>query len=346
MEYNKVYFNIIMEPLPPNQNVTTSGLVIRDFNFRQLLGNLFDQYNVFSFKVESFSCRHNNATAPINDFFCFHIAGLNFVNGFDTATEYSYSRVLEIVDFSLSASNNPFNFISNCNSTMFYKPTSDILDLTFFYTRFDNTFSLPPDSAFYIFSITGVDAYKKHNPQRSLTVPRMANRYSINFTLNTRNAEVIDTRRRAFRFNNVNLRNLIGNIYDKYDKFILIVESIAFSTSNGTNFMGGGNNFYFCVYLSGFPFITIGRPQYFTPNSTLDTIHTSTPTPIASGNFGNTNFQQTLYNENAFYKSSENINIVLSYNWIFNYVLNPVNTGNAELFPHMSVNFDIVPIVD
>lgn len=347
MEYNKVYFSIYYNSnIPPNNVFVNDGLQILGFNMRRQLGDLYNKFNAFSIKLEAYTRRHNNTSVPSQDFFCFHIAGLNFINGFDSSTKFNHSRVLEVLDFSITNATNPTGFISNCNSTMFYKPSSDYVDLLFFYSTLnDETLVNNTDGVYYIFSITGLDAFKIPSPQKQL-ITRLANTNTINFTLHTRNAEIIDSRRRAFRFNNVNLRNIIGNIYDKYSKFILITRYFTLADTD-TNYQTGTASQYFALYLSGLAFISLSRAQYFitTDIRALGDIFQSTPVNVLCSTFGITRPCE-YYIENGFYKSSERVNLTFAYTAHNTYSLSGANGATTTLFPHFTINFSILPIID
>lgn len=347
MEHNKVYFSLYYRDIPnePNQIIVNNvGLVVKGFNFRRILGNLYYKYNAFSIKLESYICRTAATTDPTLDFYLFHIAGLNFINGYDSSPNYNYSRALEVIDFSGTTPTTNFNFISACNTTMFYKPTSDTIDLTFFYTKIsDELLVVNPDDVFYMFSITGVDAYKVQNPQKPL-IKRPVEMRSVNFSLQSYKAEIIESRNRAYRFNNINLRNIIGQDYDKYSKFCLITKYINFSRNNGITFMTQFSGFlYFQFCLSGLDFISLSGAQYDNTSTTIQRIHPSTPSIIALGAFTFA-FPYESYIENSFYKSSDVVDIVISYNSMYGYDLVPSNVNNTELFPQFTINFDIVPL--
>jgi hypothetical protein len=347
MEHNKVYFNLYYANIAQNQTIVNNvGLVVKNFNFRRILGNLYYKYNAFSIKLESYTCRTAATADPTLDFMLLHISGLNFINGYDSSPNYNYSRVLEVIDFSAGILT-PFNFISACNTTMFYKPTSDTIDLTFFYTKInDELLVVNPDDVVYIFSITGIDAYKIHNPQRPI-IKRPAELRTVNFSLQSYKAEIIDSRNRAYKFN-INLRNIIGQDYDKYSKFCLITKYMNFSRNSGISFSGTFSGFaFFQLCLSGLDFITLSQAQYFTTTNIqqITSIHQSTPAIIASGAFG-LSFPYQSYIENAFYKSSDVVDIVVSYNSIYGYDLVPANPVNTNLFPQFTINFDIIPIID
>lgn len=349
MEHNKVYFTLHYSSgniaAPDQLIVDNVGLVVNNFNFRRILGNLYYKYNAFAIKLESFNCRN------VNTNFClFHIAGLNFVNGYDSSSLYNYSRVMEVLDFS-STSVNITNFISSCNSIMFYKPTSDTLNLTFFFTEItDGTLLSFADDSFYVFSITGIDAYKTNHPQKPI-VKRLAEIRTINFTLQSYKAEVIDDRNRAYKFKNINLRNIIGNDYDKYSKFCLISKQMNFVRSGGTSFQANfSGHTFFQLWLSGLDFMSLSRGQYSISTNAataneISSIHQSTAACAALGSFNST-AQYENYIENAFYKSSEVVDIIISYNSLYGFNLVPANPNNTIVFPQFTMNFVIIPIID
>jgi len=75
----------------------------------------------------------------------------------------------------------------------------------------------------------------------SLLVPGTTNKYG---TANTNNTELI--------FTNINVKQILGSNYDRYQKFNLILNSIIIPVS-ATN-IGPGNNANIMLYMSGLPF--------------------------------------------------------------------------------------------
>lgn len=351
MNHNKNYFLFYVDNYTTNDG---QSLVRKDMSLRFILGHLYDKYNAFSIKLEGFLCRAANTVVVEDDFVLLHLEGLPFINGYDTCPKFNNSRVLEMIDY--AGGGNGYNFISNCNAVNFWKPSTEKFDFRLFHTRVsDETKLIVNDNVCFIFSITGIDKFKVIHPIKDVIVPRLQSKKTYNLILSTHKAVVVGTRNRAYRFNNVNLRQIIGSDYDKYKKFALITRQyvmLEVGTSYTQTFSGFlmGN-----VLISGFnwyrPSIVQDPPLGTQAQTTeINGIHTS-PACVAcqvvynSGNNLNRVYKET-YIENVFEKSKETIDITISNTQIYNYSLVPFNQFNADLFPHYALNFEIIPLVD
>jgi hypothetical protein len=350
MNYNKNYFTVYNTGVIVNDG---TGLVINNMSVRYILGYLYDRYTAFTIKLEGFVSRLAASTAIEDDFLLMHLEGFNFMNGFDTCQLYGNSRVLEMIDFS-TVSNRGYNFISYCNGVNFRKPSTDRINFKMYFTRLTNESRLiNADDASFIFSITGIESYRIKNPEKYPLIPRLSTIQTSNLTLSTRNAISIDSRNRAFLFKNVNLRNIIGSDYDKYSKFALITRAYGLSEYNGNLYYGAFSGFaHSNIMISGFNFICPSLAQYvargtITEQNEISAIH---PTPsciscqVVYGTGNPTSYKET-YVENAFEKSSDIIDTAISNTQVYSYTLVPVNTGNSQLFPHYTFQFDIIPLI-
>lgn len=354
MNHNKNYFL-----LHTNINFTNDGTgqSFNNISLRYILGQLYDKYNAFSIKLEGFINRIANTAVIEQDFLLLHLEGLPFFpNGFDTCQRFNNSRVLEMIDYSLS-SNRGYNFISNCNAINFWKPSTEKVNLKLFNTKLtDETYGTTDDSN-YVFSITGLDAYKVIHPTRDIIVPRFPAMKTISFSLRTCKGESIDFRNRAFIFRDINLRQLIGSDYDKYKKFVLISKSYGISEAYGNDYISAGNSGFYVgnILISGFNWFRPSRAQYINPGTLaqaqeINNVHTSPPCILCQvtygvGSYGSFAYKET-YIENCFEKSKDVIDIVISTTQIYAYSLTPYVTTNTTLFPHFVFQFDIVPLED
>jgi hypothetical protein len=320
-------------------------------SLRYILGQLYDKYNAYSIKLEGFVCRTAATTVIADDFLLLHMEGLPFINGFDSSPNYRASRVIEMIDY--AGSGGGYNFMSNCNGVNFWKPSIEKVDLKLYHTKVsDESRIVNNDDVCFLFSITGLDAYKVIHPTRDVIIPRFPTTKTVNFTLSTYKGTSIDSRNRAFRFSGINLRHIIGADYDRCKKFALITKSYAMSEWNGNAYVQTFTGFYLGnIMISGFSWFRPSLSQYYGTGTTaqqteMNTIH---PTPacvacqVVYGNFIPRVYKET-YIENVFEKSQDVIDIIISNTQIYGYFLVPVNTGNAQLFPHYTFNFDIVPL--
>lgn len=353
MNHNKNYFLVYIDNIAVNDG---SGRVLNDFSLRYILGQLYDKYNAFSLKLEGFVARNASTAVIAEDMLLLHVDGLPFMNGYDTCSNFRNSRVVEMIDYA-GIGNNGYNFMSNCNGVNFWKPSTEKINFKLFHTRVsDETLLGYNDSSTFIFSITGLSAYKTIHPTRDIIIPRFPAMRTANLTLCTYKGVSIDARNRAFMFPQVNLRHVIGPDYDKYKKFALITKSYAMSEWNGLNYNSTFSGFLMSnILISGFGWFRPSMAQYSfkgTPAQQIElaTIH-PTPSCVAcqvvhgSSSAVPKAFKET-YIENIFEKSQDVIDIVISNSQIYGYVLNVANPGNTQLYPHYTLNFDIIPITE
>lgn len=353
MNHNKSYFLFYTSNVMVNDG---SGVVRSDFSLRYILGHLYDKYNAFSIKLEGFVYRAANFAAIVDDFLLLHMDGLPFMYGFDSCPNFRGSRVLEMLDYA-GVGNNGYNFISNCNGVNFWKPSTEKINLKLFFTRVsDESLLISNDDSVFIFSITGLDAYRVIHPTRDVIIPRFPAKRTSNLTLCTYKGVSIDSRNRAFRFPNINLRDLIGPDYDKYRRFALITKSYAMCEWSGASYNGAFSGFLMSnILISGFNWFRPSTAQYallgtVAQQNEIAAIH-QTPACVACQVVHGSNsaipkaFKET-YIENVFEKSQDLIDITISHNQIYGYILNTANSGNAQLFPHYTFIFDIIPVID
>lgn len=352
MNHDKNYF------LFYTSNYTTvdgTTIVRKDMSLRYILGHLYDKYNAFSIKLEGFVCRTANTAVVADDFLLLHIEGLPFFNGYDTCPNYNNSRVIEMIDY--AGGNLGYNFISNCNTVNFWKPSTEKFDFRLFHTRLsDETKLATNDDVNFVFSIIGLQKYKVIHPIKDIIIPRFQRMKTWNLVLSTCNATSIDARNRAFRFSSVNLRQVIGSDYDKYKKFALITKSYSMSEYSGLSFMQNFSGFLMSnILISGFNWFRPSMPQNVTLGiqaqiTEINNIHPTPPCFACQAVYGSGSSPPRAYKEthieNVFEKSQETIDITISNTSIYNYALVPVNTSTTHLFPHYTLFFEIVPIVD
>lgn len=359
MDNNKSYFYISSN----NATLITGvGLRFTNFNLYNILKHNFYKYNAFNLKLESF--RHENANLGSDlSVLCLHLRGLNWINGYDTSQSYPDSRVVEMIS---SVQNDVleqtfgFNFISNANCISFYRPSiPTVQTLDFFLTSPSGQFyeTIGGVRPTYIFSITGIDAYKVVNPSKGLRL-WVQNILSAKFSLNSSQGISIDPvdstflKRRIYSFKNINFRSIIGNeMYNKYNKFALITRRIS------TNYEGGllySSTTLFGLFLSGSSlyFDTSSFSQYapISTNSSNFTnaiqYHYYQPACIGlcTTNVGTGRTFSDIYVENIFLKPSSDVcDLVINYS-PFNSFSLPNFSSNQSPYPFFCIEFEIIPI--
>lgn len=156
----------------------------------------------------------------------------------------------------------------------------------------------------------------------------------LSTTTSTNNAA-----RTSFTWNNIDLRMLLGDMYDKYDRFNLCLNTIASGISN--NYFGTQADAQVLVRVSGLPWV---NNSY---NITSTRANNTGNTIIASFLFVN-NSQQNQYffssNSATFSKNQDTANITIDYIRLSDLASPAVQVDTS--FPHMVFIFDIFGVDD
>jgi hypothetical protein len=145
--------------------------------------------------------------------------------------------------------------------------------------------------------------------------------------------------RTSFTWNNIDLRTLLGDMYNKYDRFNLCLNTIASGISN--NYLAAQADAQVLVRVSGLPWVNN------TYNITSTSGYNTGNTVIASFLFVN-NSQQTQYfygsNMAVFSKNSDIASITIDYVRVSDLASPAVVNGTT--YPTMAFIFDIFGIDD
>ena len=150
---------------------------------------------------------------------------------------------------------------------------------------------------------------------------------------------LISNNRCNFTWYNINLRNILGNdIYEKYNKFNISLNTVAMSSQGSSTAMTEDARTLY-IKMSGLPWLS----SYDTNNpSTYATLNAIVIPATASTTYlNNINNPQIL----TFLKSVDNVNI--------NIVLHSIELDNfdnyadaTQLFGHFSFLFSITPVIE
>lgn len=158
---------------------------------------------------------------------------------------------------------------------------------------------------------------------------------SSDLTAGTTNAiGSADTFLTNFTWNNINLRTLLGSMYEKYDRFVLVptqVQSAAGSAAFGTT----ADDRNCLIFLRGLPFSnnTYNIPTLTNQNSAF--FH------FLRFNQGATATQQSNGNILLFTKNQELVNLNIFYQRINKNANNNYDVVTTTAFPHMLFCFNI-----
>ena len=136
-----------------------------------------------------------------------------------------------------------------------------------------------------------------------------------------------------FTWTNINLRTLLGDMFDKYDRFLLLLQNISNASPSATP--GTAVDRAILINMSGLSFINSNYVQKFQSNTGSVIICPY----IMSG----TNAQSQIYNNFAvatFIKQNDIVNITINYTRIEDDV--PLSSTNA--YCHVCFIFNIVGI--
>ena len=366
MNNNKSYFfHAVL-----NNGTVIPGVGFANFNLnlRSILGYKYDQYDAFNISMEAFCLEGGSFQNQDNGNFAVHIRGFPWMNNYyDTLQQYSDSRVIEVCSGN-SADDEERDIYSayfqkNIHQIAFYKPSTPIIQQ---FTMFITT----PSGAFWekitnttlgymcCFAITGIDAYKVKRVPRPL-VYRSYDRGNPILVLNSAYATSIDPidttafKKRIFRFDNVNWRQIIGNeLYDRYQKFALVASRLS---SNYESFSYGLGNFIYPLYLNGSNLVWEQASNYpFIGNASATTqLHGGRPVfiGIMRTNQGSLRHLKDCYIENVFLKPTQDVGSI-TIHWssqssvaLISGASGP-NTANNFPFPTLVAQFEIIPLVD
>jgi hypothetical protein len=148
-----------------------------------------------------------------------------------------------------------------------------------------------------------------------------------------------NTSRTSFTWNNIDLRMLLGDMYDKYDRFNLCLNTIASGISDA--YFGTQADAQVLVRVSGLPW------ENNSYNITSTRASNTGKTVIASFLFVN-NSQQNQYfyssNSATFSKNSDIASITIDYIRVSDLATPAVQVDTT--FPHMAFIFDIYGVDD
>lgn len=175
---------------------------IKNFKIKETLGDIYDKYNKFNFTLDAF---YNNVSFTSRRLLIF---GLNL------------SSILqnEPAQIPLQVSNGITQYTSN-NSVMFLKPASPIIDLRLvFINNVVNTY--PSTTPFAMGTFVMLVSFEGVEESKEL-IPRTINIDTSTLFLHSSNAVSIEGG--ILTFKNIKIKQLLGDMYDKYDKFKLIL---------------------------------------------------------------------------------------------------------------------------
>lgn len=315
---------------------STSTEFTWNVNMQQLLGEtLFNKYKAYKVQYNQFS--------RINDLTYIYLGGINIIQ---TSQNGQQQGNLALV----GAVTNAYGTIQEqtwdcwnglCQFIMI-KPDNNNIQLTFTFAPLPTISSTTSNYGAHFFTFYGMDEYNPLylNPtNRFFSCPHK--NFSLTTTILTAGATnqygTMNSNRSNFTFTNVNIRNIIGPMWNDYDKFNLIMVSFGLGLEANSSFNGDQRNIYFSLeglqwinnLAVGFDSTIYNNRLAFMGMSNIE----STTADSASGNN-----LETCASTNTFRKpESENVNL--------SFVLSNVSAYNQALaYGNWNLNFIIVPV--
>lgn len=215
-------------------------------NMAQLLGEtLFKKYKAYKVQYTQFN-RINNSVAY------HYLSGINIIQTSQGGQPQGRLSIIGAIaqPYPISAEITWDNY-SGLFQFIMIKPDNNLIQLTFSMAPIAG--GAAPTSPYGIHFLTfyGLDEY---NPLFKNPVNRFFNMEHKNFTLNTNvlvaggtnEFGTMNANRQQFTFTNINMRHIMGAMWDKYDKFNLILQSYGMGIGTG-NYGGDDRNIYFSL---------------------------------------------------------------------------------------------------
>jgi len=199
-------------------------------NMRVVLGEtLFSKYDAFKCFINAYNYANSGASQSITTLYQ---NGLNLVNASYQGNVPGYNTAINIYN-QITQGVNPVNYFipQNTREFVLIKPNDQLIPLTFSIVSDDGVASTII-SQMWLLTFTPIPA----TPEKIYRNPlnRLIRNEQANFTLSTQiltagstnQYGTMNANRNQFTFTNVDMRRIIGTLWDKYNKFNLVWNSI------------------------------------------------------------------------------------------------------------------------
>lgn len=332
-----------------NRSSTSGGSDFYDIDLRDIMSSLYDKYTRFCIKLEAYHSRTANAATTTGDEVQFlHISGLNWLNGYDTNPLYPSSRVTAAMFFEHTLFwNGEFYrnmlYPANTATLMFSRQASSRVQLELFATTADSNTKLTSlfgsESPNYLFSITGVE--DKYPIYRQ---PEVIEKTS-QLVLNASKATNLEALRRAIRWR-VDLSQVIDrNVYNKYNKFVLVTKMVQ-ANNTYANFTAWFGSTALMSGLNWFsPSLKLNSRYSSGGGSTswLNLYHQGAVTAVSLVEYANIDYSKETFIDNVFYKpASPVVDLTITFNRMYSLDL----IGSSQAIEPFVWIFNILPVDD
>lgn len=334
MNRESATFQLTTGPTGPSFQRGTTTFTWVNFNLRDALGTLWDRYDrlkIYMTGVVYFTGTSNNNDRTLN----FYLSGVpleyqTYNNSNNKLTNEAFIGSI----FQSFASTNAVKTYPSTTGVVFTKEQGRVnltISVRSGYTNAPPVaVSLAGAQLVFQFMVYGVEE-----------VPRLlksANPRNYPLVLSGFQATTQNANKTRMEFQNINLRELIGDDYDKYDRFKLIL------TQYVMNYQSNGSTAALSILVDGLPFENATYTTAFGINTTnvnqLGSARMSYWT--ASSTWYVTNWAVPIYPQDyvgaVFGKYQDRVNLVISLVYMGGSVLRPEPYGNSTFY------FNIVPI--
>lgn len=239
-------------------------------NMRVVLGEtLFSKYDAFKCFINAYN--YNNSASQSNT--TLYQNGLNLVNASYQGNVPGYNTAINVYN-QTTLGVNPVNYFNPQNTQEFVliRPNDQLIPLTLSIISDDGVASTITGQMWQL-TFTPIPAIPEKIYRNPLN--RLIRNEQANFTLSTRiltagsttEYGTMNANRTIFTFTNVDMRRIIGTLWDKYNKFNLVWNSVGLARV-ATAFSGTQRQMFF--QMSGLQFINTVAVKSATANSTQE----------------------------------------------------------------------------
>jgi hypothetical protein len=244
------------------KTTATTTATFNNINLRNLLGDIYNKHSLYRLNVSGVFQRTVSYIGNYAGGVDIVISGLSFVNNYDTSQLICSAKDCAIVSTNTAMNVTPV--YSNANGVTFEKGSSDFISFTIKAINTDMTTFNGYDFENILFKITCIpDAV----PEKPIS---FYNRNGVKLVLSYVQGIALTSYRTAYQFN-VNMRDVLGSLYDKYDRFVLATTRLGIQSdsTSASGYMYSSAGYGTTIMMSGLNFINnFEYPSKYNYNTT------------------------------------------------------------------------------
>ena len=221
-------------------------------NMAQTLGEtLWNNYKAYSVNVCQFS-RLNNLSYS-------YLSGINIIQTSQMGQAQGDKALISaVVQPYATSGDSVVDCYSGLSNFIMIKPDNNIINLTYTFSPYPGYPATTSPYGALFFTFYGL---KEYNPIYKNPVNRFYQCEHVNFSVSTNLLQAGSTNEygtlasnfSSFSFTNLNMRNIIGKMWDKYDKFNIVLQSVGMGQPSSGTFSGDQKQTY--IFIEGLQFI-------------------------------------------------------------------------------------------